>query len=117
MPYNHFPFFMPYINNVLGREISENELMSNYISYKEMYPLKMKHLCLIVEREIDRYEYYGSFIYDEYPDKVTIYGIVERVYKTACDEKCFDNNESPELIKMIIEVMIYNEIWERKRGN
>jgi len=109
MPYNQFPFMMPGM-----LENCNNDLFTNYISYKEMYPLKMRHLSLLVEHEIDRYEYFGSFIYDEYPDKVTVYGIVGRIYDKACEERCFEENESPELVKMIIEVMVYNEIWERK---
>lgn len=52
---------------------------------QSMYPDAAKLMLPYVEEECDRMEYEGSPMFDEYPDRTTIYRIEERVYERVKD--------------------------------
>ncbi|WMJ85678.1 hypothetical protein [Anaerocolumna sp. MB42-C2] len=47
---------------------------------KQMYPVTAKKLLREIEDECDKLEYDGSCMFDEYPDKVYLGRIVDRIY-------------------------------------
>ena len=47
---------------------------------KQMYPLTAKKLFHEIDEECDKLEYDGSCMFDEYPDKVYLSRIVDRIY-------------------------------------
>lgn len=55
----------------------ENQSDVRYM--KELYPELAKEVQIYVDEECDRMEYEGSMMYDEYPDRVLIYQIVQRI--------------------------------------
>lgn len=90
-----------------------NNLRCDYEYVKEMYPVKVKILMGYVEDMVDRYEYFGSFIYDEYPDKITMYRLVGEIYD-AYSQSNHDENEDN--TKLIIEILLLNEIAGRRKS-
>jgi hypothetical protein len=60
-----FEAWVPMMNPV-RREEKEREY------WKQMYPAQVKEIQRVVEQLCDRIDYKGSFIYDEYPDQVTL---------------------------------------------
>ncbi|MGB8454838.1 MAG: hypothetical protein WCD89_21230 [Anaerocolumna sp.] len=62
---------------------------------KQMYPVIAKKLLGEIEDECDKLEYDGSCMFDEYPDKVYLGRIVDRVYnKYSYMEDDMVNSES-----------------------
>lgn len=57
----------------------------NYI--KDMYPQMAKSIQEKVDEECDKLEYDGSMMFDEYPDKLMIRNICERIYKEMQEQK------------------------------
>ncbi len=47
---------------------------------KQMYPVVAKKLLVDIEDECDKLEYDGSSMFDEYPDKVYLGRIIDRIY-------------------------------------
>lgn len=86
----------------------------HYEDIKSMYPMKIKRILKLVEYEVDKYDYFASFIYDEVIDKVTVYGMVGRVLKRSKEDNIFGRDADEELYRMIIEILVYNEIFSRK---
>lgn len=60
-----FEAWVPMMNPV-RKEEKEREY------WKQMYPAQVKEIQRVVEQLCDRIDYKGSFIYDEYPDQVTL---------------------------------------------
>ena len=46
----------------------------------QMLPMVVREVWIVADALLDRYEYAGSSIYSEYPDKVTILKIADMVY-------------------------------------
>ena len=48
---------------------------------RSMYPDIPKQILPYVEEECDRLDYEGSMLYDEYPDKYTLYHLCSKIHK------------------------------------
>lgn len=94
----------------------DNSMYKRFSSYEEdsedgeflksLYPPQLVSLQLIVEEECDKLEYDGSIMFDQYPDKVRIMGITDRVEKKARDMGMADRN--------LMEVLVINEVMRRR---
>jgi len=94
----------------------------NYL--KQLYPNTAKRIQKEIDEECDKLEYDGSVMFDEYPDKVTLDKIIDRVY-----EKVKDLDETPQveinsyyaprrrqnLLRDLVTIILLNEIFNRRR--
>lgn len=75
--------------------------------FKSLYPMAVKKRQVLVDEACDQMEYHGSPMYDEYPDRVSIYrirdGICDRARSAGMDEE-----------KDLTLVLLVNE-WNRRR--
>lgn len=122
----------------------ENSMYRRFTPYEEdsedaeflkcLYPPELMQLQLIVEEECDKLEFEGSVMFDQYPDKVRILNIVDKV-ENKYKDKSTDNNEDecieasnnnqdnkydkyrdkPQIRnRALMEVMVINEIMRRR---
>lgn len=68
---------------------------------KEMYPLLVRQILLEIEKECDKLEYEGSFMFDEIPDKTLILMLSNKIYNRVApafsNESIQDEMESASL--------------------
>lgn len=87
---------------------------------QEMYPAEAKKYRKVIVEVLDRLDYEGSMIYDEYPDRWQIYRltqiIVERIKEQASPETT-ENADSPAGIKELVQVLLCGEIYRRRHSN
>lgn len=74
MPY---PLMYPYPDLYMSEMETERDLQ--YL--QQMYPADAKRMQKKVEEELDKLEYEGSMMYDEYPDRVSMLLICDRIEK------------------------------------
>lgn len=75
------PFYMSYpIQNIYMTELEYERDMERM---KELYPEEAKRIQKLVEEECDKLEYEGSMMFDEYPDRVMLKVICDRIYQAA----------------------------------
>ncbi len=75
------PFYMSYpIQNIYMTEMEYERDMERM---KELYPEEAKRIQKLVEEECDKLEYEGSMMFDEYPDRVMLKVICDRIYLLA----------------------------------
>ena len=55
--------------------------------FQELYPSLARQIQPLVEEACDRMEYEGSFMFDEYPDKLLLRRLSRRIYEKL-DKKC-----------------------------
>ena len=73
------PFYMAYpIRNVY---MTEMEYERDRERMNQLYPKEAKDLQKFVEDECDKLEYEGSMMFDEYPDRVMLKMICDRIYQ------------------------------------
>ena len=78
---NKMPFYMAYpMQNVFLEELEYERDMQKL---KDLYTKEVKSSQALVEEECDKMEYEGSLMFDEYPDKLMLRQIVNRIYDGA----------------------------------
>ena len=77
-----YPFMYPYPDLYMSEMETERDLQ--YL--QQMYPADAKRMQKKVEEELDKLEYEGSMMYDEYPDRVTLLLICDRIENALARE-------------------------------
>lgn len=105
------PFYMtyPYLSGV--KVIGEKDAYDEDVSYFEkMYPLSMKYVLREVQKTLALIDYDESMLYDEFPDEVSLYrlveGIVNKIRNYKWDEEVFDEDELGQLMKLSHDEML-----------
>lgn len=77
-----------------------------------LYPVEVLSIQSQVEEQCDRLEYDGSLMYDEYPDKVSVQAIADKV---CCQVKCpYQEEISNRWMHALVQMMICNEMAYRR---
>jgi hypothetical protein len=125
MNYRYMPLYMQG-NEIRGIYYSnmtvDDDRDIDYV--KEMYPLTFSRIQELVEKECDMQEFIGSMMFDEYPDKLSVMQIVNRIFDTVKKEEneCAEKESctkypSDQWLKDIIMVLLLNEMYRRRRKN
>lgn len=97
-------------------KLAEIEKEEAVMESKYLYPAEVYEIQGVIEDACDRLEYDGSFMYDEYPDKVS----VENMAKKICKEtKCMYQEEiSNRWMRALVQMMLCQEMnYRRGRRN
>lgn len=113
-------------------DFEEAERDMDYL--KQLYPRICQILQAEIEDECDRLEYEGSYMFDQYPDKITLDRIIHRIYERVKDYdalKDYDiSTSAPQvsanqlgynrcqncnLIEDFARILFLNEIHNRRR--
>ena len=80
--YSAFPFYMGYQGYGQWAQpgiVSEDRILEDLEYLQQMYPTYARKYHNTIGSVVDKMDYDGSFIYDQYPDKLTIQRMVESV--------------------------------------
>ena len=80
--YSAFPFYMGYQGYGQWAQpgiVSEDRILEDLEYLPQMYPTYARKYQNTIGSVVDKMDYDGSFIYDQYPDKLTIQRMVESV--------------------------------------
>ena len=82
-PYQSYPFypFLPWAD----------EKTRDRRRFQELYPSLARQIQPLVEEACDRMEYEGSFMFDEYPDQLTIHRLSRNIYEKM-DKKTYQDD-------------------------
>lgn len=112
------PFYMAYPMPLFYQE--EDTVMRDLEYLQEMYPAEAKKYRKVIVDVLDRLDYEGSMIYDEYPDRWQIYRltqiIVDRIKDQAAAEKG-GSGKSKEGVEELVQVLLCGEIYQRRHSN
>ncbi len=97
----------------------EQDTVARDLEYlQEMYPMEAKRYQKVIAGILDRLDYEGSVIYDEYPDKWQIYRLTQVVVdqlKQDGDAERTDQdwNRTAEFV----QVLLCGEIYKKRHMN
>ena len=107
------PFFMT-LPGYPGR-MDENEILNDLEYLQQTYPGEVRCCQRRIAEILDKYDYEGSMIYDEYPDKRQLCLMCRRAYEQVMkQEKWEKETYTPEQIREIVEILMYQELMERR---
>lgn len=110
------PFYMSYPYPMFYEE--KDAVLRDLEYIQELYPEEAKRVLQYVVANLERIDYTGSIIYDEYPDRIGIYRIVSTILGQIKME--FEKNGNPmsrekELwMQDLIQLVLYHEIFKRR---
>lgn len=112
------PFYMTY---PLPMYYQEEESIIRDLEYlQQMYPAEAKRYQKVIAGILDKLDYEGSMIYDEYPDKLQLYklsqDILERIKKEEEKEEkeVKSSPEKWEWLGDLIQILLFYEIYKRR---
>lgn len=116
------PFYMTY---PVSFDSADNHEMLKDLEYlQQMYPGGAKLLQNEINKSINMYDYRGSMIYDEYPDRFLLYKMGEEILESLRrnKEQYEDNRQYLMLlewdgIEEFILVLLFYEILKRRHYN
>lgn len=114
------PFYMTYPGYL--RPEQENAILKDLEYLQQTYPGDVKRYQRKVAEILDKIDYEGSMIYDEYPDRYTIdhlaRTIVEMVKKEEAEiqSDMEANTEKWVWMENLVSVLLCNEIYKRRHG-
>lgn len=111
------PFYMTYPLPLFYEE--EDAVMRDLEYLQEMYPREARRYQQKVARLLDRFDYDGSVIYDDFPDRLAVYKIAQDIMAVIeQEEKEAEQEIAPEKLPQITEIvhiLLCNEIYKRRR--
>lgn len=112
---NYIPFYMTYPVNYPFKE--ENKVAKDMDYLRELHPAEAKRLTKRISAILDKLDYEGSMIYDEYPDRWQLYRLAESIVKILKEEETKEvSPEKWEWISDMVQVLLYDEIFHRRNG-
>jgi hypothetical protein len=87
------------------------------ISYlKSIYPDSTKKIMDTIKATCDEYDYEGSCLYDQYPDRVWMEKISNSIYEQIKDDpmEAQDHRDGRDIRRNLIDVLLLNEILCRR---
>ncbi|MCM1191435.1 MAG: hypothetical protein NC389_03290 [Acetatifactor muris] len=77
---------------------------------QQLYPDDVKRCQRRVAEVLDKADYEGSMIYDEYPDRCSLRALAGSIFTIMKKEE--ENPPSEDMI----QVLLFNEIYKRRHG-
>ena len=112
------PFFMAYPGYLTAfpQNRSEEKKWSRDFEYlRQTYPVQVRVYQRRVEEILDKVDYEGSMIYDEYPDRMGIQSLSRMVANTLIKESGEEQEAAPDNdLEGLIQVLVCNEICRRR---
>lgn len=116
------PFYMAYPGYM--RENNEDAMLRDFEYFQELYPVEVKRSMRKVSDTLDRIDFEGSMIYDEYPDRYRLQRLVQSILRMLQleeqeenpDGMMEENTEKWLWMEWLIYVLLTNEIYKRRHG-
>lgn len=111
------PFYMTYPLPMYYQR--EDTVMRDLEYLQQMYPNEAKRYQRRIAAILDKMDYDGSVIYDEYPDRWTLYRMSESIFRILKQEEMQNNpgdvsEEKWEWISDMIQILLFYEIYKRR---
>lgn len=120
---NHrvLPFYMTYPMPLFYQE--EDSVQRDLEYLQQMYPAEAKRYQRKVASILDKIDYEGSMIYDEYPDRMRLYQLAEDILNQIKREEMMETGETEEnpekwsRVGDMVQILLFYEIYRRRHTN
>ena len=115
------PFYMTY---PLPLYYQEEDTATRDLEYlQQMYPAEAKKYQKIIAGILDKLDYEGSMIYDEYPDRWQMYKLAQDILERIKRQEAKDNpgaeipKEKWEWASDMVQIILLYEVYKRRHNN
>jgi len=118
MDYRYQPYGMPFYMTypMQNLYLTEMEYEKDMERMKELYPREVKRIQDMVDEECDKMEYEGSLMFDEYPDRMMLGQITDRIADRMreADGKNLEASQRRDDLRNLIGVLLNHEMYRRR---
>lgn len=112
------PFYMTY---PLPMYYQEEDTITRDLEYlQQMYPAEAKRYQKVIASILDKIDYEGSMIYDEYPDRWQLYklsmDVLDRIKREEQKKEEDVPPEKWEWMGDMIQILLFYEIYKRRHN-
>ena len=109
------PFYMAY---PLPLYYQQEDNVTRDLEYlQQMYPVQAKKYQKMIAEMLDRIDYDGSMIYDEYPDRWQIYRMTQMIVDKIINEEDESSGIDSEQLSEFIQILLFYEIYRKRHAN
>lgn len=114
------PFYMTYPLPMYYQE--EDSIIRDLEYLQQMYPSEAKRYQKMISDILDKLDYEGSMIYDEYPDKWQLYKLSRDILDRIKREEKQKNpdqevpEEKWEWLGDMVQILLFYEIYKRRHN-
>jgi hypothetical protein len=116
---NPSSIYMGYGQNGWNINVPQDRALEDLEYLTQMYPSYAKKYSVMLRGMIGKMDYEGSFIYDQYPDRITFARMVDSAMKIISesekDNENIDWEDNEPWIRELVTVIMYNEILTLRR--
>ena len=121
------PFYMTYPLPMFYQE--EDSILRDLEYLQQMYPAEAKRYQKLIAEILDKLDYEGSMIYDEYPDRWQLYKLsmdildrIKREEKNAAQNSedgssVNVSDEKWEWVGDLVQILLFYEIYKRRHNS
>ena len=102
------PFYMSYPG--FQSPGGEQGMLQDLEYLQQMYPNDVKRYRKRIADILDKADYEGSMIYDEYPDRYSLLALT----KSIC--RILEKEEDCQPAENMIQILLFNEVYKRRHG-
>lgn len=121
--YEHkiLPFYMTYPLPMFYQQ--EDTVIRDLEYLQQMYPAEAKKYQKMIAGILDRIDYEGSMIYDEYPDRWQLYKLSGEILERIKREEMQENPDTvfPEekwkWLGDLVQILLFYEIYKRRHDS
>lgn len=120
------PFYMTYPSAGYGNAAPYGQQSADVLRdleyFRQMCPAEVRHYQTRVAEILDKMDYEGSVIYDEYPDRYTLERLAENITDIIRREEEQHNpiqeglGDDKKMMPSLIFVLLVDEVYKRRRG-
>ena len=120
------PFYMTYPLPMYYED--ENSIIRDLEYLQQMYPAQAKRYQKVISNILDKVDYEGSMIYDEFPDRWQLYklstDILDRIRREEEKDKESDSENGGSEASLekwkwtgdLIQILLFYEIYKRRHN-
>lgn len=120
------PFYMTYPAAGFGNAAlygqQDADVLRDLEYFRQMYPAEVRRYQNRIAEILDKMDYEGSVIYDEYPDRYTLERLAGNIADVLRREERpqhpqqEDSDENRKVKEFLIFVLLVDEVYKRRRG-
>lgn len=115
------PFYMAHPGCL---DPAREEMVLQDMEYlQQMYPADVKRYQRRIAQILDKTDYEGSMIYDEYPDRWQMYKLAQDILERIKRQEAKDNpgaeipKEKWEWASDMVQIILFYEVYKRRHNN
>lgn len=112
--FHFYPLYANYPAFAGWNQFSESQFMDDMNYLQQMYPAYAKQLQIKINDILNTLDYEGSLIYDQYPDKLQLDGLIQSTLTSLMVDSPELKEKETDWLRDLLSVLFFHELLKRR---